>query len=72
MQWSDLSQRQQSLIVAGAVLDGVLKVAMMRDLRRRDAALVRGPKWLWRASLPVGSAGVIPAAYFVCGRRRAA
>ncbi|MEZ5095380.1 MAG: hypothetical protein R2731_04245 [Nocardioides sp.] len=70
MRWSDLSPRQQQLVIVGGVADAVLKVAMLRDLRRRDAALVRGPKRLWQASTLIGSAGLIPAAYFVGGRRR--
>ena len=42
---------------------------MLIDLKRRPAAQVRGPKWLWAASALVNSAGVIPLSYFLLGRR---
>lgn len=47
----------------------VLIAATERDIQRRSADGVRGPKWLWRA---VATQNVIgPAAYFRFGRRNA-
>jgi hypothetical protein len=41
------------------------------DLRKRSASEIRGPKWLWATSLTIiGSAGILPASYFLVGRRR--
>jgi hypothetical protein len=41
------------------------------DLKRRPASQVRGPKWLWATVVTVvSSAGVVPIAYFVFGRRQ--
>lgn len=69
--WSDLSSRTRRLIIAGAVGEGVLKLAALADLRRRPASQVRGPKWLWAAALAlVGSAGMLPLSYFLFGRRQ--
>jgi hypothetical protein len=70
-QWSDLSERTRRLLVAAAVVEGVLKTAALVDLKRRPASQVRGPKWLWATLLAVvGSAGVLPVSYFVVGRRQ--
>jgi hypothetical protein len=58
------------MIVVGVVLEAVVKVAALRDLKRRPADQVRGPKWLWGGVITVAnSAGLVPAAYFVLGRR---
>jgi len=70
-QWSDLSERTRRLLVAGAVAEGILKVAALADIRRRPASQIRGPKWLWAVVVAiVSSAGVVPISYFVFGRRR--
>jgi hypothetical protein len=58
-------------MVAGAV-DGVLRIAALKDLRRRPATQVRGSKKKWAAALLlVNSGGAVPVAYFVRGRRSA-
>lgn len=68
--WQDLSPRTRQVIVAAAVVDGILKVAALVDLQRRPAEQVRGSKKAWAATLVlVNSAGVVPVAYFVKGRR---
>ena len=69
--WSDLSERNRRLIVVGGVLDAVLRIAALVDLRHRPAEEVRGPKRAWQAAVAVvSSAGVLPLFYFVLGRRR--
>jgi hypothetical protein len=68
--WSALSPRTRRLIVAAAVAEAGLKAAVLIDLRRRPADQVRGPKRAWAMSMAVNSAGLIPLAYFVLGRRR--
>lgn len=71
IRWNDLSPRTRKLILVGATCDGLLKMAALRDLRRRPAAQVRGRKWVWVVALSlVNSAGVLPAAYFGYGRRQ--
>ena len=70
-QWSDLSERTRGLLVAAAVVEGVLKVAALIDIKRRSASQIRGPKWLWASVVAgIGSAGVVPISYFVVGRRQ--
>ena len=70
--WSDLSERQRRLIEVGAAVEGLLKTAAIIDLKRRPADQVRGPKWAWGSAVVVtSSAGLVPLAYFVFGRRSA-
>lgn len=67
--WSDLTPTQQrALVVAGAV-ESVLTAVALRDLRRRPAAEVRGPKPLWALALFVQPVG--PISYLTVGRRGA-
>jgi hypothetical protein len=69
--WSDLSERQRRGLLVGAVLEGVLKIMALRDLRKRPEASVRGPKWAWGAFVVlVNAMGAAPIAYFLFGRRR--
>jgi hypothetical protein len=44
------------------------KVAMWRDLKKRPADQIRGPKWAWVLGSFVNTVG--PVAYFGWGRRR--
>jgi len=68
--WSELSERTRRLIVAGAAVDGVLKIAALADLRRRPAIQVRGRKWVWATVLTLAnSLGIVPLVYFRFGRR---
>ncbi len=67
--WNDLSSRQRGSIVAGGVIQVLLAVAALVDLRRRPTDQVRGSKRLWAAATLVNFVG--PLAYFVFGRRRA-
>jgi hypothetical protein len=68
--WKDLSPRSRGLVVVGALLEGLLKLVALRDLKRRPANQVRGPKWLWGVVITLAnSLGAVPAAYFLVGRR---
>jgi hypothetical protein len=67
--WNDLSSGQRGLLVAAASVEGLLKIAMLLDLRHRPASAVRGPKWAWASTAFVGSAGLAQIAYFLLGRR---
>jgi hypothetical protein len=69
--WRNLNPRSRWLLAGGVAAETTLKVAVLRDLRRRPASQVRGPKWLWASSMIVNSAGLIPISYFVFGRRSA-
>ena len=70
-QWSDLSPRTRRLLNVAAVVEGILKLAALIDLKRRPASQIRGPKWLWATAVAViSSAGVLPISYFLFGRRQ--
>jgi len=69
--WNQLSERDRRLIVLGAVVDGVLKIAALIDLKRRPADDIRGRKWVWATVVTLAnSVGVVPLVYFLFGRRR--
>ena len=67
-----LTAGQRRLLIVAAAADAVLKAAMLVDLKRRPAEQVRGPKWLWASTAALNTAGLLPLAYFVAGRRTAA
>jgi hypothetical protein len=46
----------------------VIGLLTLRDLSRRPADRVRGPKWLWRILGTANTAG--SATYWLAGRRR--
>lgn len=70
-QWRDLSEGTRKLIITAAAAEGILKVAALVDIKRRPGSQIRGPKWVWAAAVAVvSSAGLLPASYFVLGRRR--
>jgi hypothetical protein len=66
--WSDLDRRQRRWVAAAAAVQLSLAAAAWRDLARRPAAQVNGPKGLWAAVISVNFVG--PVAYFLRGRRR--
>jgi hypothetical protein len=65
--WSDLTPLQQRLIVAGGAIELVVTSIAARDLARRSAKDVRGPKGVWAVALVVQPVG--PLAYLRLGRR---
>jgi hypothetical protein len=68
--WNELSPRVRRLVVAGAAVEGALKIAALVDLARRPADRVRGSKKVWATAIVlVNSMGAVPIAYFVRGRR---
>lgn len=68
--WRDLSERQRRLIVFVGGAEGLLKLAALRDLRRRPANQVNGSKRLWALAITlINSAGAVPILYFRRGRR---
>jgi len=70
-QWSDLSERTRRWIVISAIVEGLLKIVALVDLARRPAAGVRGRTWVWATVVTLAnSAGVVPVAYLLFGRRR--
>ncbi|WP_125610943.1 PLDc N-terminal domain-containing protein [Specibacter cremeus] len=69
LRWKDLSPAARGRIVLFGLLQVSLQVAALRDLAKRPADQVRGPKVAWVAASFINFAG--PVAYFAKGRRRA-
>jgi len=66
--WAELSPEAKRAIVVASALELVVTAYALRDLVRRPAAQVRGPKLLWGLGLfvqPIGSP-----LYLCIGRRR--
>ncbi len=66
-QWARLSGTQKTGIVALAAVELVLTTVALRDIARRPATQVRGPKLLWVLGFAVQPVG--PVAYLALGRR---
>ena len=70
-QWDDLSPARRKLVVTVGVVDAGLRAWALIDLKNRPADEVNGPKAVWALALTVvSSAGLLPAAYLLFGRRR--
>ncbi|UUY02215.1 PLD nuclease N-terminal domain-containing protein [Svornostia abyssi] len=65
--WSDLSPAQQGAVIAVGALQFGLQAFALRDLKRRPARQVRGPKPAWAAASFINFLG--PLAYLRWGRR---
>jgi phospholipase D-like protein len=66
--WSDLSHRQQRVIIAAGTVQLGLLAAALTDMWRRPPKQVRGNRLLWTAVSFVNFIG--PLAYFAFGRKR--
>ena len=64
----DLNDQQKVLLVVVLVVHVILARFTWRDLRRRPASAVRGPKRLWRVWATTNTTGSL--AYWLVGRRR--
>jgi hypothetical protein len=64
----DLDARQRGVLLAVLVIHILLARFTLRDLRRRPASAVRGPKRLWRIWATLNTSGSV--AYLLVGRRR--
>ena len=70
-QWDDLSPARRKLVVTVGVVDAGMRAWALIDLKNRPADEVNGPKAVWALALTVvSSAGLLPAAYLLFGRRR--
>ena len=65
--WADLSPAQKKLVVVTGVVEFAATAWCARDLHRRPASQVRGPKVLWAPALSAQPFG--PIAYVVWGRK---
>jgi hypothetical protein len=70
--WQRLSSAQRAAVVCVAAVDVGLRAWALVDLVKRPGADVKGPKAAWALGLSfVSSAGLLPLAYLLAGRRRA-
>ena len=68
VRFGELSRRRRAgIAVLGTVQLGLL-IAAERDIQRRPAVLIRGPKSRWRVICLINFLG--PLSYFTFGRRR--
>lgn len=65
-----LSERNKRIVIVLGAIEAALKLLMLADLRHRSPAEVKGSKRMWGWSTVINSAGLIPVAYFLFGRRR--
>jgi hypothetical protein len=65
--WSDLTGSQKSIISVSGLVQMVLLLTALRDLRRRPPELINGSKRLWTYAVFVNYIG--PILYFWKGRR---
>lgn len=69
--WNDLPPTRRTLLVTVGVIDAGMRAWALVDLKNRPAEEVNGRKAVWGLALTVvGSAGLLPAAYLLLGRRR--
>lgn len=68
--WSDLHPGVRQTLKLVAAVEAGLKIAALIDLAQRPAGTVRGSKRWWALAIAfVNSAGAVPLAYFLRGRR---
>ncbi|MDQ1539155.1 MAG: hypothetical protein QOE58_3548 [Actinomycetota bacterium] len=65
--WSDLTVAQRRIIYVAGAAEAGATAAALRDLARRPADQVRGPKVAWLLAFFVQPVG--PLAYFAAGKR---
>lgn len=66
--WKEMSPSGKAGIILTAIMQMSLLVAAQRDISRRPAELINGPKAAWRAASFINFIG--PMGYFVFGRKR--
>jgi len=64
----NLTDQQKKILALVLVVHVIVAMLTLRDLRRRPAAAVRGPKRLWRVWVTTNTTGTV--AYWLFGRRR--
>ena len=69
--WDELPPARRRMVIAVGVLDAGLRAWALVDLKNRPADQVNGPKGVWALALSVvSSAGILPSAYLLLGRKR--
>jgi hypothetical protein len=66
--WKEMSPAARVSFVVVGIIQVSLMLAAQRDISRRPAAQINGPKAAWRAASLINFIG--PVGYFVLGRKR--
>ena len=66
--WSDLSDRQKTLILTMIAVQISLLLTALADIYRRPVEEIRGSKRVWTAIFFINFVG--PVSYFLFGRKR--
>jgi hypothetical protein len=68
--WNELDPKLRQAILLGGAVEAGLKIAALIDLAQRPRRQIRGSKGRWAAAITfVNSAGAVPIAYLLRGRR---
>jgi hypothetical protein len=69
--WDELPPARKRLMITVGVVDAGMRAWALMDLKNRPVDEVNGPKAAWALALTVvNSAGLLPTAYLLFGRRR--
>ena len=68
--WRELSPLQKAVLLVAGIVEVLLLLAALFDLRRRPAEQIRGNKRIWTLAAFFNYVG--PIAYFLVGRKRVA
>ncbi|ACL38969.1 MULTISPECIES: membrane protein [Pseudarthrobacter] len=68
--WKEMSPSSKAGTIIVAIVQLSMLVAAQRDISKRPAALINGPKGAWRAASFINFVG--PMGYFIFGRKRSA
>jgi hypothetical protein len=66
--WKEMSPTAKAGTILAGIVNLSLLVAAQRDISKRPAALINGPKAAWRAASFINFIG--PVGYFTFGRKR--
>jgi hypothetical protein len=67
-----MSRSSRAVVITVGVVDAGLRAWALADLKNRPDEQVNGPKAVWGLALTVvSSAGMLPTAYLLLGRRSA-
>jgi hypothetical protein len=66
--WKEMSPAAKAGTIAAGIVNLSLLVAAQRDISKRPAAMINGPKGAWRAASFINFIG--PVGYFTFGRKK--
>ena len=67
-EWNELTTNQKTGLVISTIIQIMLLIAALWDIRQRSEHEINGNKWMWTAAAFVNFVG--PIAYFAFGRKK--